>query len=291
MSDPVQTAPGPTYQPGQLGRDINALMREQDAQLSDHAGELRVANRDAAAPGKPTTSAITEMHSELEDYGRALGEGSPGYILKNLFKMGLNAFNVATGQGFGFLASEYQALQFNSAWQKFETDEYLRKLIRMVDGHLDGAKEFTRRLANLTARSPDFDASGTRSLLHRKQYIGDGLGRRIDDALANAKTPEDRARLEKLKGDVHDWLGKRDSTVKAEFNDFNDLEVKMAVTGTETRAQSEALDKAADVMQKANGLALHTSPEALFFVGAMREALMGARTRLTQAISTISQHQ
>jgi hypothetical protein len=290
MSDPVQPTPGPAYQPGQLARDISGVMRDQDAQLSAHAGELRLANPNAATPGKPATSAIKEMHSELEDFGRSLGEGGVGDVLKNVFKMGLNAFNIATGQGFGFLASEYQALHFNNAKQKFEEGD-LGKAVRKVDADLTTAMNFTRRLADLAARPPGFDSSAMRSLLERKQHLGDGLGRSIDDALANAKTPEDRARLETLKKSVQDWTSKRDTTVKAEFNDFSDLDAKMAVTERESRDQSHSLDKAADIMQKANSLALHTSPEALFFVGAMREALMGARTRLTQAISTIGQHQ
>lgn len=297
MGDPVQTAPGPPYQPGQLAQGINGILRAQNAQLGSHAGELLVANPNAGTPGAPVTGTIREMPSDLESFGRALGEGSVGDILKNVFKMGLNAFSIATGQGFGFIASNYQALKFNNALKQFEPLGDLEPVVRQVDADLSGAADYTQRLADLARNFPGFDSSAIRELLHRKKYLGDGLAGRIDDAIAAAKTPEDRARLEALKKNVQDWTAKRDSTVKAEIKDYGDLDAKMAVTGHEAYNQKDSLEKASQIMQKAisggpigsNGIGFHLSPQALFFVGAMRQTLMGARTRLTQGINTVTQ--
>ena len=164
------------------------------------------------------------------------------------------------------------------------------ELGRFLNGQPTSRGQFSGHL-------PDNDITG---IMQKKSALGTGLAPQVDDALAAAKDPDDRAKLQGMKDDLQSWLKDRDDRVKKEWPQVSSLQGCVDTMNTEISRQRAGLLKAADdnfalrnkqrpylvsPTDTSPGESNLMTPALAQYIASMRNSLLQGRTQFNVLLS------
>jgi hypothetical protein len=172
------------------------------------------------------------------------------------------------------------------ALAKFLGNTLARPFTSAVDQYQVGK---IRDLLNDFYHEHNYDLNDIRRILDKKAATGKRAMADLDDALALATDPDDRARLQAMKKDFDKWSKERDERLKPEAAEVNQLENRIDKLNREIfYGQSGALQNARFSDGPSNDgpprgevvSSTHQQPQALDHVRSLRDFLLGERQRL-----------
>jgi hypothetical protein len=165
-----------------------------------------------------------------------------------------------------------------------------------LDEALRNAKARMRELSELLNTTPvDWVMPG--HLLAEKSTVGNLTLSNIERALERTKDPQERARLESLRDEMTQWMAQRDARVEAERPEVDELRERLSEleqTIAELRSVMHQAATSAGPRTDTGGQpggpfavvnTSHHRPDAVAHVVSLHDLLLGARAKLTQAIT------
>ena len=257
-------------------KDATAPWAKAMATASQQGGPL-------GAPPSFKPDGLNPLSPVESMFEQAVG-GDPS--LKGMLKGVGSGILTGIGHPISALTDQYQVSKMRDLQAQFlkKNDFWLR---RLSEG-LGEAKANMRALANLMDAT-SFDRGKLDQIMKRKKACGDGVRNQIDDALANAKTPEERAKLKAMKDDMDKWSAERDQRMKAEQPAIDAMNKKTDQFNAQLASQRGPMRAAADsdgphneTGVDANGHPViyatdHIMPGAVQYSAGIRNTLLRAR--------------
>lgn len=187
---------------------------------------------------------------------------------------------------------EYQTGKIKQLQEKFYADHDYD--LKQLSKDLGDAKTAMRNLASWLAKQhiPD---NGIRDLMLQKAKTGNQAMSDLDDALASATDPDDRAKLQAMKNDFDSWMKDRDARLKPEWQEETDLENRIDHLNREIYyGQSDGLMKAGmsngPTTDTGGGKVVgstHQQPQSLAHVQSLRDFLLGERLKIVKTMGGV----
>jgi hypothetical protein len=281
---PVPKAPsiprGPDLEAGFVKNELTGIVSAQDPFVGKLALAATTAGPPSLTPFKPAGSdGLRPVASTLD---KALDTSSPELALARF--LGNSVFKPFTSG-----VDAYQVSKIRDMQEKFFAahDYTLKKLSE----DLGNARIAMRGLGNWLAKQhiPD---NGIRGIMEKKAAAGNRAMADLNDALASATDPGDRAKLQAMKGDFDQWTQQRDERLKPEWKEETELENRIDKLNREIYyGQSNGLLNAASSdgpsTDTGGGKVIgstHQQPEALRYVRSLRDFALKERKQLVGTI-------
>lgn len=277
---------GPDLEPGLVNGQLKEIVGGEDTAVGRLAlaATRQTSGKPAFQPfsSNPGKDGLRPVTSTLE---KAADIDSPEAAWARF--MGTAVFNPFTSA-----ADQYQVAKIRDLQEKFYQGH--GDTLNYLDRQLNAAKRQMRELSQWLANQhiPD---NNIRGLMQKKAAAGNQAMSDIDDALASATDPEDRAKLQAMKNDLENWTQDRDARLKPEWKEETELENRIDKLNREIYyGQSEALQNAGTSggprTDTGGGKVIsstHQQPQALEHVGSLRDFLLGERLRVVKTMKGI----
>ena len=274
---------GPDLEPGFVTDQLSWSVDSENS----HIGSLATAGTTQTS-GNPTFKSFTSnpgadvlrpVDSKLEN---AVDASSPEAALARFLGSSvLSPFTSAVDQ--------YQVSKIRDAQQKFYQDH--GQTLKNLSQDLSDARRAMKDLASWVSQQhlPD---NGIRDIMQQKAATGNQAMSDLNDALASATDPDDRAKLQAMKSDFDKWTADRDARLKPEWKEETDLENRIdkidqvVAFGQPDTLMSAAMSNGPTIETGGGNVisSTHQQPQALSYVQGLRDFLLGDRYQMIKTV-------
>lgn len=242
--------------------------------------EINRAQRESEFDLRGVTDSGPTALDRLQSRGELLAEGLIESKPLQALEAGLGLMSPISA-----LTEAYQVAKIDAMQEQFIKDygPVLKEMARhmgMVARRLQDLSDLADE-NKVKFRDPEIDR-----IMQEKRTKGDATMRRIDERLRAAKTPEEREKLQALKGDLTKWMTDRDARVAKDEVEVREIDIRGSVLAKELAYQASRMGKAAVMAQNAVGginadprldYVIHTRPETALLAAGIRQHLLNSR--------------
>lgn len=287
-------APPPDLIPGTVKQSLDLTIDASSEATKKWSKALDTAARVGGEPEfVPFKERGADVLKPVESMFEEAVGGDPS--LAGMFKGVGKGILTGIGSPITAITDEYQARKI-----RVLQEEFMKKhdgTLRALNNHLSNAKREMRLLGNFLEKAR-LDPSKLDRIMNQKKEAGDRLHRQILDSLENAKSPEERQKLEAIKQDLEKWQGERDQRLKKEQPDVDLLKDRVTKMNEQIAKQADAMYTAgasegpstmvsADTPGKPSRVleTTHTRPDAVLHVTSLNQFLLNSRLHWDKALN------